>query len=131
MNAYTDLDTGLTWMRFAVGQKWHNGQSIGEAQQLTWSAALASAENDNRIGFAGHKDWRVPDIDELKTLILQHWHNPCCNHEAFPGGTGWFWSASSYAGYSAYAWYVNFDNGNDLWNGKSRHNRVRLVRGGQ
>ncbi len=50
----TDNATGLMWMRS------DNGEG------LTWEEALAYAEN---LDFAGHTDWRLPDIKELQSIV--------------------------------------------------------------
>ncbi len=61
----TDTETGLMWLRFAYGQRWENGNVAGIAQKLNWHDAM----KNNRKGYASFNDWRVPTIDELRTLI--------------------------------------------------------------
>lgn len=50
----TDNITGLTWEK-DMGQK------------LTWEEAVEKAEN---LGLGGYTDWRIPNINELYSLIL-------------------------------------------------------------
>jgi hypothetical protein len=62
-----DAETGLEWMRCAMGQQWNPdvGDCTGEASSYSWSKAL---ELSSDVG--GHTDWRLPGKDELNTLVL-------------------------------------------------------------
>ncbi len=64
-----DTETGLTWLRFAHGQQWEKNNVIGEAKQIGWQDAMAIPIKFNQKGYAGYNNWRLPNIDELKTLI--------------------------------------------------------------
>ncbi|MDS4021537.1 MAG: DUF1566 domain-containing protein [Candidatus Competibacter sp.] len=128
----TDVQTGLQWMRFSLGQEWKNVTCTGEARRYTWQKALNAAETLNRRGgYAGYHDWRVPTIDELKTLIDPS-ASPTINQLAFPNKQPlWYWSSSTSAGYPDLAWLVAFGYGlaNAYFKGNRYH--ARLVRGGQ
>ncbi len=128
----TDVQTGLQWMRLSLGQKWKGGTCAGEAKSYTWQQALdAAAALNRRGGYAGYRDWRVPTIDELKTLIEQS-GSPAINQLAFPNKQPqWYWSSSTYAGSPALAWGVGFVNGYAYASLKGNDNHARLVRGGQ
>lgn len=127
----TDVQTGLQWMCFSLGQEWKGGTCAGEAKMYTWQQALDAAAALNRRGYAGHRDWRVPTIDELKTLIDQSGY-PTINQLAFPNTPPqWYWSSSAYANYPTDAWGVHFSSGNDYVGSKSYDHYARLVRGGQ
>ena len=126
-----DPATGLQWMRGALGQTWNGKTCIGESKVYQWAELLVQAEDVNRRGgFAGHQDWRVPTIEELKTLILKG-VKPAIDQQAFSGEVGWFWSSSPTAGYSNYAWSVGFSHGYVYDLNKDFALYVRLVRGGQ
>ena len=78
-----------------------------------------------------NSDWRMPMIDELKTLVVKGSH-PAIDAKVFPGcPAAGFWSGSPPAGYSSYAWFVDFDYGGAYYYARSGSGRVRLVRGGQ
>ncbi|TVR02313.1 MAG: DUF1566 domain-containing protein, partial [Desulfovibrionales bacterium] len=63
----TDTTTGLMWQKCSYGQTWsNNGQCTGSATTRTWQQAMDAAET---LSWAGHEDWRLPDINELKSLI--------------------------------------------------------------
>ena len=127
-----DTRTGLQWMRCALGQRWNGQTCAGEAREWTWYKLNDQVRGINQQGgYAGHTDWRVPTIDELKTLIVEG-AKPAIDLEAFSGtACMWFWSSSPAAGYAYYAWYVDFRDGYVDYGSKDDVECVRLVRGGQ
>lgn len=116
----TDIRTGLMWQQ-ATGS---NGAA------MTWKAALAYCEN---LSLAGYTDWRLPNIRELASLADLSRYNPAINTGYFPDTkSDNYWSSSTYANYTGYAWGVYFSYGygyNDLKSYYSYY--VRAVRGGQ
>ena len=114
---WTDPKTGLTWARISIGQRWENGQCVGDAKKLNWHNAQKANEN---FRLAGFNDWRLPTNDELKTIIKG-------NHHLFnPSQKGIFWSSSSYN--ESNAWYIDAHKINSI-SGKSSQGFIRLVRG--
>jgi len=83
-------------------------------------------------GYAGHCDWRMPQIDELLTIVDCAFGVPCIDESVFgPIASSFYWSASTVDGFSGVAWYVFFDFGNAGSNFSKGYNfRVRAVRGG-
>jgi hypothetical protein len=130
----TDNRTGLTWKRCSEGQI-RLDCTGGAAVQYTWPDALARAKEVNDSGgFAGHADWRVPNIKELRSLVERQCVLPAINAQVFPGTpVNSFWSSSPYAGSGSgnSAWSVDFFDGGDAALLKSSAFFVRLVRGGQ
>ena len=144
----TDVQTGLQWMRFSLGQEWKGWTCAGEAKSYTWQQALdAAAALNRRGGYAGYRDWRVPMIEELQTLVYcsngwpkvwnctgegcqGHYERPTIYKPAFPNTpSGWYWSSSTYAENSTHACYVNFFSGSVGTLDKSLDYSTRLVRG--
>ena len=125
-----DRQTGLIWMRCALGQSWDGQTCAGNAIKYTWQQALQRANN---FEYAGSSDWRVSDIKQLKSIIELACYGPAINLNIFPQTpSSWFWTASPDANYyytEAYAWHVRFSNGDYDYSNKSRDNKyVRLVR---
>ncbi|TAL46895.1 MAG: DUF1566 domain-containing protein [Methylovulum sp.] len=124
-----DKKTTLTWMRCSLGQTWDNGACTGSAQEYQWRLALVAAK---KTVFAGKKDWRLPNIKELQSLVEYRCYGPAINLTAFPnairrGG----WSSSPVAHGNDFAWAVYFGYGYAYWDFKFRSYYVRLVRSGQ
>jgi hypothetical protein len=129
------LKTGLTWMRCTLGQTWNAAGKtcVGSASGYTWGAALQAARG---YVFAGHGDWRVPNVKELTSIVEARCFSPALNETVFPASSSFasscVWSSSSYAGYAGYAWYESFgETTNVNYLGKGSINQVRLVRGGR
>lgn len=59
----TDEATGLTWMQLDSG---HLKAGESKDGKLNWEQALAWAQN---LEYAGHDDWRLPNIKELQSIV--------------------------------------------------------------
>ncbi len=145
----TDKKTGLMWMRCSLGQSWNGSSCAGKASEYTWEQAGQAARGYRH---AGYSDWRMPSIDELKTLVYcssgqraafgnkgdggdceGDYRRPTILEAAFPNTpSSDVWSGSPFAGYSDRAWGVYFHYGSAGYNSRSGSSfQVRLVRGGQ
>ncbi|MBF0632961.1 MAG: DUF1566 domain-containing protein [Magnetococcales bacterium] len=121
----TDNLTGLIWLKNA---NCFNTQ--------TWTNALASA-NALASGSCGLTDgsvagnWRLPNRFELKSLI-DYGHGTLPTGHAFSGvQTVGYWSGSTSASDTSYAWYVDLGYGYVYSGGKTNSTYVWPVRGGQ
>jgi hypothetical protein len=132
----TDNSTGLTWEK-----KTDANVNVN----YTWEGALAYVAELNAMnggaGFAGHNDWRMPNIRELLSTVDYSRSNPPINPAFGPtrgvSNFAAYWSSTSFAGYEpAYtAWGVEFADSYQnpiqvLAFGKSSALHVRAVRGG-
>ena len=104
---------------------WKQEPEVGE---YIWDNAMQ--QFGSNVSFAGYDDWRMPTMDELKTLLSEDGSEEL-NQKVFRGLSGTFWSASPYVGNGYGAWVVHFDYGSDGWYGKYDACQVRLVRSGQ
>ncbi|NOT85333.1 MAG: DUF1566 domain-containing protein [Methylococcaceae bacterium] len=102
----TDKQTGLQWTRCSFGQTWNGSACTGLGSAIGWENAARIAYE---LSFAGHTDWRLPSIDELKSLVYcstakpNYWNisgnacygdyqKPTLSKEVFPftpGGVYW------------------------------------------
>ncbi len=113
----TDLSTGLVWQQT-------------ETRPMTWQQALAYCEG---LELAGQRDWRLPSIRELQTLIDPRRQEPALDTRLFPGCRPEpYWSSTTRSDRPAFAWTMDFATGREYDGGyKLRHYPVRAVRGGQ
>jgi len=115
----TDRLTGLMWIK-------------GDTEEMTWQAALDYVK---RLNTGSHTDWRLPNVEELRSLVDYSQTNPSLppGHPFTNVVASYYWSSTTYAFYSGYAWYVNFYFGSGGGDGgdKSLSSYVRAVRGGQ
>ena len=89
----------------------------------------------NNARFGGFADWRMPTVKELGTLISYNIPGQNVDINYFPNTNmsqmSYYWSSTSYAGHTGYAWSVDFGYGHDDYHGKYNSKYVRAVRGGQ
>ena len=113
----TDTSTGLMW------------QQATAPDTYSWEQAMAYCET---LSLAGYDDWRLPTFKELRSLVDFSQYNPAINPTAFlDTACSWYWSSTTIANYTHYAWLVTFDYGHDGSNYKFNSGYVRAVRGGQ
>lgn len=121
----TDIRSGLMWKRCAEGLIFTDGRcGGGNIQFLKWGAALTQADES---GFAGYRDWRIPNLKELSSLVEDCKTKPAINARVFsvvsfggalPGSTD-VWSSSPGAAFNTFnanAYVVDF------WAGEIRGN---------
>ncbi len=96
----TDTQSGLMWMRCALGQTWTGSSCRGDPSALTWMSAQDAAKSLNTGGgYASHADWRMPHIPELAMIIERQCDNPRVNLKLFPDTpASWFWTATGRRG---------------------------------
>jgi len=122
----TDNSTGLMWERKSNDQSIHSiSVNVG------WNGAFAHVASLNATTFAGHSDWRLPNIRELLSIVKPTGGNVAVD-AAFDTGCvtgctvttcscagGETWSSTAYAAASAIAWVVDFTDGSSTARPKS------------
>jgi Protein of unknown function (DUF1566) len=94
----TDTVTGLMWQKAVAAGTFTQPQAVAFCPTLT---------------LANHRDWRLPTIIELTSIVDRGQFSPSINVTFFPATSPTaFWSSSPLAGSPTYAWYVNFSYGN-------------------
>lgn len=131
----TDNRTGLTWEKKT---------DANVASVYSWQGALDYVAELNAMnggaGFAGHNDWRLPNVKELLSIVDYGRFNPSI--DPIFGPTAVFtrvryWSSTSWAAYhpESNAWGVDFSDAFAHYTGlgpfgKTSALHVRAVRGG-
>lgn len=97
--------------------------------ELNWEEAKRYCAN---LEIGGYTDWRLPTIDELRTIVDKSRGNPAINTDFFPDTkSSSYWSSTTNANDTNRAWYIYFRDGLDNYYYKSYYGYVRAVRGGQ
>ncbi len=112
----TDMITGLVWQKETAPGTY------------TWQQALDYAKN---LTLAGYSDWRLPNINELQTLVNSP-SEPAI-YPVFRWNTvsSSYWSSTTYNLYTYAAWRVHFLSGSvgSIYAYKINDYHVRCVRG--
>ncbi|MGX9728526.1 MAG: Lcl C-terminal domain-containing protein [Candidatus Electronema sp. VV] len=72
----TDSRTGLVWQQIPL-----DADGNGAADALTWQEALAAA---TKLSFAGQSDWRLPNRNELQSIVDYRYADPAIDSNVFP-----------------------------------------------
>lgn len=118
----TDNLTGLMWVKAPHSL---DGNSQGQA----WEEAIGFC---NSLNYAGHSDWRLPNILELQSLISYGRYYPALpqDHPFEDVRFSYYWSSTTHVGQAERAWFVYFYHGNVSLNVKSNAYEVWPVRSG-
>ncbi len=101
----TDKQTGLMWTRCPQGYTFSDNASPADwsddtctqtdTVKFTWQAALQQTGILNAAGYAGHQDWRVPNIKELYPLAEHSCIGNLMNKLVFPSTiSAAYWSST-------------------------------------
>ncbi len=122
-----DNVTGLIWEIKTDDNSIHDRDNT-----YTWDNTATFITAVNNENFGGFSDWRPPTIKELSTLVNSNGYDPAINTVFFPRTkSSYYWSSTTYAYSSGYAWGVYFYRGDVTYNDKSISYYVRAVRAGQ
>lgn len=105
----TDNATGLMWQKCNVGLSGADCATGTVTLQASWTAALATC---NDLSLAGHTDWKLPNINELSSIINFQYANPAIDITTFPNfSSTYYWSSSTLMSNKASALIVGFQSG--------------------
>lgn len=123
----TDPQTGLMWE-----MKTDDGGDRDRDNRYTWQEAL---DYCNNLTLGGHSDWRLPDINELASLLDLRKYSPPINTAFFPKTKeDPYWSSTTCAHPTYNAWSMSFHRHTGVkqkTKATDTNGYVRAVRGGQ
>ena len=122
----SDLATGLMWVKQPenIGGIW---VSAGQPATQLWNDAV---DNCIALVYAGHDDWRLPNIFEIVSILNVGASNPSSYSTFFPNTiAGRYWSSSTNIWSATYAGAAHFYNARHEYTVKTSGCYVRPVRG--
>jgi hypothetical protein len=131
--SYTDLGNGIIQDNF-TGLMWQKATAPGIRSgdfpdRYTWKEAHTYCAD---LSLGGYTDWRLPDVNELQSLMDYSRYNPAINTTYFPKTlASRYWSSTMFSIDTNGAWYVSFYYGYAQNCIKESHYYVRAVRSGQ
>ena len=131
-----DLTTGLIWELKTEEKNLHNvdavfrwgGKSADKKGTLfydDWNSIIKQSNDEN---YCGINNWRVPAVDELKTLIKNSTiEKKESENIFFMPAENIFWTASTYKNYPEHAQNIDLKNGNNFYFNGFRGNKLKLI----
>ncbi len=104
--------TGLKWQLRSPGN-------------MSWHDAMAYAGS---LELEGLRDWRLPAIRELETLLDRSRYRPILREEVPFRDRRSYWSATTFEANTQNAWIIIYDGAYVLSYYKTNHYHVRCVR---
>ena len=124
----TDSASGLMWKRCVQGKS-GSDCATGSAATFRWVEALNEARREEIAEF---DDWRMPKIDELRSIVDECSAGPAIDPVAFPNSDGAeVWSVSANVDFATAAWALDFASGEAVVGRRDDAKQLRLVRDGQ
>lgn len=127
-----DKNTGLIWMRCAVGQTWDGKTCRGSAQLFSWDQAQLltqqraqqGAQQENFARF----NWRLATVKEFSSIVELQCENPAINADVFPNTPSFhFWTATAFSNKAQSHWLIQFQYGENHTDLDSTLAHIRLV----
>jgi len=131
----TDNLTGLTWARDG---------NLPKGKEILWHKAL---DDVNNLTLCGYSDWRLPNINELQSLVHVGYAEEDCGGFACSAFAVWlnykgfqnvvsdcYWSSTAYSNYyDSHIFSINIENGENgsIYNCSEYGDYVWPVRAGQ
>jgi hypothetical protein len=139
----TDTKTGLMWEKKVAGsgclhcvndtRTWTDAMSAFISEVNGFAPCDGTGCPGPQAGLAGHTDWRLPTIAQLRTILLPLpcSTSPCIDPTFGPTAPSVYWSSSSTSALNpSNAWFVSFNGGEVDFGLQSLTNFVRAGRGG-
>ena len=116
----TDVTTGLMWEKLS-----HDGTVHDDHNTYTWANAISGhVATLNSTNFAGHNDWRLPNVRELLSIVTyqnllptvapafdNHCSSGCDVTRCSCTFSGDTWTSTSEADSPSNQWFVDFQDG--------------------
>lgn len=124
----TDNLTGLLWEKLDNWDGIENWSDLHDADNdYNWDQAFGKIAALNGANFAGHNDWRLPNVNELLTLV-DYGVTSLIDPVFIPTGGG-LWSSTSYVFDASWALVVGTGGVMELDHKATSYGWVRGVRG--
>lgn len=103
----TDQNTGLLWSQCSEGQV--GAGCPGPPANMDWFLAVGAC---NVLNLAGRTNWRLPNANELLSIVDFNNSNPSINTVFFPNTpNSAYWASTTYENNTNFAVSISFNSG--------------------
>ncbi|MBN1766883.1 MAG: DUF1566 domain-containing protein [Prolixibacteraceae bacterium] len=122
-----DVNTGLMWEI-----KSDKNEAINPVNEIyNLNEAYEFIDKLNKYSYGGFSDWRMPNREELRSIVLYNDEIPAIDTQFFPDTqTDFYWSNNNYAPNKNMQWGIYFGYGCSICYSNHKFYPVRAVRGG-
>jgi len=121
---------GKTILDRLTGLVWSQDANIGTFP-CSWQESFQQIAELNQEKYGGYGDWRLPNRNELRSLISYQTRKPAlpatlpCTNVFL----GWYWTSTTAAIHPAYAWSVHLEGARMFYGRKDQYQLFWPVRG--
>ncbi|MBN2344628.1 MAG: DUF1566 domain-containing protein [Deltaproteobacteria bacterium] len=121
-----DATTGLSWQGCTAGQ---TGDNCDEGTSIDFDEWAESLDYCETLNWGSFSDWRLPNINELRSIVITESVWPIIDEFVFPETpSDTFWTSTSDNRYHSNAWSIDFLDGETEDNFKGNSFHARCVR---
>jgi hypothetical protein len=102
-----------------------------EGDPNTYCNTDAYSRRVNAENWCSYTDWRLPTLEELRSIVDYSRANPSIDKGYFENSQSNYYWSSSPSFYSTHAWIISFGRGENNIDNKSYNSPIRLVRSGE
>lgn len=114
------------WMACSVGQIWTGLDCEDSRQELNFKKAT---ERVNSIRFAGFEDWKIPSVEEFRSIIEWQCKSPAVDQLFFPGIDFYsYWTRDKSKKNKDLVWVIDFLTGEAMYAHTSQKNYIIALR---
>lgn len=127
----SDISTGLMWQKALAPGYYTWEQALTYCENLIlnndgqWTSSLPNASG------AKYSDWRLPNINEIQSIIDYNKYNLAIDRTFFPDYAYGCWSSTASILPAGYAWLVMLQTGLITNDEMTEESSIRAVRGGR
>ena len=108
----TDTSTGLMWQQATAPGTYTWEQALTYCENLILNNDGQWTSNTPNASGAKYSDWRLPNSNELQSIVDYSRYNPSIDTTYFPGTVASdYWSSTTNAYVTNGAWNINFGTG--------------------
>ena len=88
--------------------EWQDSYEEGKFIKYSWGGAINYCET---LELGGKDDWRLPNINELKSIVMETQYAPSIDEKFESTKNNAYWSSTKRIAGSYYIWGISFDTG--------------------